>query len=408
MKKVFLGTVLGLAMVGCGVQTTPVVNTDITPDIHSIVAENALMPLATEGANLLSNGGFENGLSAWAGCDAGVLSQSTDAYSGNEAARVTNNCFFQSINVVPGTQYTLSCYIKEIVDSGWTGMGFNFTDIEWKLVGPEISVEAASNGYSVYNITREAPATATYGSMWVFSSGLANVDSCEIVEGGATNPTPVAPVTPTPVTPEPEMPADPEPVTTEPVDPVDSKPVTSEPEMPVDSEPEMPTDSEMPEGAMSITDIAIDAGLNKLVAALKATGLDQVLAQDKVGPFTVFAPTDEAFDAILAALGISFEELTSNFELTKQILLYHVILDELSLETLEEAQAAHDTRFETMSFLEDIDFGVFDGVLYLDDLSGRKIASVQSDVVGSNGIVHVIDSVLLPPSVQETLNISKY
>jgi len=131
--------------------------------------------------------------------------------------------------------------------------------------------------------------------------------------------------------------------------------------------------------------------------------LDSVLAQDAGGPYTVFAPTDAAFDTLLASLNLTFEELASNPQLVKEILLYHVIADELSLETFTEVQAEGDTRFETLQNEEDVDFGVFDGILYLDDLSGRKISASLTDVVASNGIVHVIDSVLLPPSVQDAL-----
>lgn len=392
MKKVILGAILSFAIVGCG--TTPVINTDVTPDIqtsdiHSIVASKALTPLATYNSNLLTNGGFEDDLNGWAGCDTGVISNSSDSHSGHNAATVANNCFFQSVNVEPGKQYTLSCYIKETQDSGWTGMGFNFTDINWNIIGSEVSVEADAVDYKISNISREAPAHATYATMWVFSSGMANVDTCEIVEGGLTTPMPVEPDMP-----EDEMPAEEMPVT----ELTPEAPAHVEPEMPAD---EMPVETDAPVLGTSITDVAIEAGLTKLVAALKATGLDSVLAQDKEGPFTVFAPTDEAFDSILATLGITFEELAADAELLKQILLYHVILDELSLEILEEAQAEHDTRVETMSFLEDIDFGIFDGILYLDDLSGRTITGLTTDVGASNGIVHVIDTVLLPPSIQE-------
>ncbi len=426
MKKVLLGAIFALTMVGCGVQTTPTINTNVTPDIQSIVASHNLKPLATTSSNLLTNGDFEDGITAWTGCDVGVANKSSDSQTGDGAISVDNNCFFQSVNIEVGKSYTLSCQVKETIDSGWTGMGFNFTDVDWAIVAEEVSTEVLADDYTLYGITRQAPETATYGTVWVFSSGSASVDNCSIVEGSVVTPpapvlppapamptpvTPVAPLPPmpieptlpTPVTPAPAIPTPVTPVAPLPLPPMPVEPTLPAPVTPVTPVTPMPVEPISPVAPNSITDIAIGAGLSKLVAALKLTSLDAILAETAGGPYTVFAPTDAAFDSLLASLNITFEELAADADLVKEILLYHVIADELSLETLVDAQAMGDTRFETLQDAEDVDFGVFDGILYLGDLSGRKIVASATDVMASNGIVHVIDSVLLPPSVQDGL-----
>ena len=393
MKKILLGAILSVAMVGCGTQGTPLANTAAAPDMQSILATHTLKPITTNGSNLLGNGNFEDGLSAWTACGDGALSISGDAQAGRNAAKLSD-CIFQSAKVEVGEKYTLSCYVKETVNSGWTGIGFNFENTDWEIVNEQLSVEVTADNYTKYSISRRAPATAAYAAMWAYSDGTAMIDSCELVEGdGTTTPVAPTPASPTPVGPTPVgtiTPMPPAPVTPiNPMYPMNPAPVIPAPVVPVASN--------------SIADIAVSAGLSKLVAALQLTNLDAVLADASGGPYTVFAPTDAAFDTLLDTLGITFEELAADADLVKEILLYHVIAYELNLETLSDAQAMGDTRFETLQAAEDIDFGVFGSTLYLDDRSGRKVTALQTDVMASNGVVHVIDSVLLPPSVQSAV-----
>ena len=78
------------------------------------------------------------------------------------------------------------------------------------------------------------------------------------------------------------------------------------------------------EAKSDIVDTAVDAGkFSTLVAAVKAAGLAETLKGD--GPFTVFAPTDAAFQAALEALGVSAEDLLGNTALLNDVLLYHVV-----------------------------------------------------------------------------------
>ena len=122
---------------------------------------------------------------------------------------------------------------------------------------------------------------------------------------------------------------------------------------------------------------------DSLVAALAHAGLvDDLQAQ---GPFTVFAPTDDAF----AAAGIdltTFDTDEENATLV-DILLYHVVSGSV------EAAQVTDGMTATMLNGDDATFSVADGVVMIDD------ATVTSaDVMASNGIIHVIDKVLMPPA----------
>jgi len=86
----------------------------------------------------------------------------------------------------------------------------------------------------------------------------------------------------------------------------------------------------MPASAQDGTIVDVAAGnedFSTLVAAVQAANLVETLSSE--GPFTVFAPTDEAFAAALDALGITAEDLLSNTDLLTQILVYHVVSGEL-------------------------------------------------------------------------------
>ncbi len=135
-----------------------------------------------------------------------------------------------------------------------------------------------------------------------------------------------------------------------------------------------------------IVDTAVSAGsFQTLAAALGAADLVDTLKGD--GPFTVFAPTDEAF-AKLPAGTIESLLKPENKDQLVDILTYHVVAAEVPAEvalTLDEAGALNgDTIALTRR----------DGDLFLND---SKV--IKTDINTSNGIIHVIDTVLLPPSM---------
>ena len=123
-----------------------------------------------------------------------------------------------------------------------------------------------------------------------------------------------------------------------------------------------------------IVDTAVSAGsFNTLVQAVQAAGLVDTLKGD--GPFTVFAPTDEAFAKLPAG---TLESLLADKEKLAAVLKYHVVPGKL------DAQAV-----TSMSSLETAE----GTALPVGDI---KIA--QTDIMTSNGIIHVIDEVLIPAS----------
>jgi len=135
----------------------------------------------------------------------------------------------------------------------------------------------------------------------------------------------------------------------------------------------------------TIVDVAVEAGsFTTLVAALQATGLDATLA-DTTAQFTVFAPTDEAF----AKLGQeTIDALLADTETLSNILLYHVIADQV----VDAATALSlDGSSVEMANGSSVTLSVVDGELFIND---SKV--IATDILASNGIIHVIDTVLSP------------
>ncbi|QPH54307.1 fasciclin domain-containing protein [Pontivivens ytuae] len=134
-----------------------------------------------------------------------------------------------------------------------------------------------------------------------------------------------------------------------------------------------------------IVDTAVAAGsFETLVAAVQAAGLVDVLKGD--GPFTVFAPTDAAFAALPEGTVESLL-LEENRDQLVEILTYHVIPGEvMSSDIAGTDVAAVTVQGEAISVS-----GLGSGVTVN---SGANV--VQADVEASNGVIHVIDSVLLP------------
>ena len=157
------------------------------------------------------------------------------------------------------------------------------------------------------------------------------------------------------------------------------------------SDDEMTDDGmvEEDEGPGTIVDVAVGAGsFETLVAAVTEAGLVETLSGD--GPFTVFAPTDDAFAAALDALGLTAEELLADTDTVTSILTYHGLLGSVSA---EEAIALDGQSVATINGAE-ITISVVDGAVVIND----SATVIQADVLASNGVIHVIDAVLLPPA----------
>ena len=127
--------------------------------------------------------------------------------------------------------------------------------------------------------------------------------------------------------------------------------------------------------------------LSTLVAAVGAAGLTETLAGP--GPFTVFAPDNGAFEALPAGTVDTLLEPANRDQLTS-ILTYHVVPGALT--------AADLTNGATLTTVEGgtLTVGVSGGTVTVTDAGGNAATVTQADVLQSNGVVHVIDTVLMP------------
>lgn len=134
--------------------------------------------------------------------------------------------------------------------------------------------------------------------------------------------------------------------------------------------------------APSIVDIALgDPSFSMLVMLLQKA--DLVSALQGEGPFTVFAPTNDAFNALLTTLNITPEELMAQPDLAK-VLLYHVVSGKVLSTDLSNGLMALTLNGNELAF------DLTDGVKV------NQASVVLADVNASNGVVHVIDNVLVP------------
>jgi uncharacterized surface protein with fasciclin (FAS1) repeats len=136
----------------------------------------------------------------------------------------------------------------------------------------------------------------------------------------------------------------------------------------------------------SVVEIAAgNADFSTLVAAVKAAGLVDTLSGK--GPFTVFAPTNAAFDKIDKG---TLESLLKpeNKDKLAAILTYHVVAGKV--------MAADAVKLDKAKTVQGSDFAISlkDGSVFLNGNS--KV--VKTDIVGSNGVIHVIDTVIMPPA----------
>lgn len=135
----------------------------------------------------------------------------------------------------------------------------------------------------------------------------------------------------------------------------------------------------------TIVDIAVEDGrFNTLVAAVTAAELAETLSGE--GPFTVFAPTDDAFAALPEGTLDSLLLPESKQALT-DILLYHVVSGKVMAADVVGLESAPTVLGQ------DIAITVSDGNVFLND----TIQVIITDIEASNGVIHVIDAVLLPP-----------
>ncbi len=140
-----------------------------------------------------------------------------------------------------------------------------------------------------------------------------------------------------------------------------------------------------------LTTLQNDGRFTVLLAAIDAAGLTDTL--NGGGPFTLLAPTDDAFAAAFSTLGITQDQALAERNILNQILLYHVIPGRYYLRQLTSGPTL-GTLLPNQSVTFNLDSGVF-------TVQGANIS--DADYLASNGVVHVIDSVMIPPAVQALL-----
>lgn len=134
----------------------------------------------------------------------------------------------------------------------------------------------------------------------------------------------------------------------------------------------------------NIVELASDnENLSTLVAAVQAAELVETLSGE--GPFTVFAPTNEAFEALPDGTLESLLE-PENRDMLVDILTYHVVSGEVMSGDLSDGMMAETVQGSQISV------SISDGNVSINDAN-----VVTADVEASNGVVHVIDSVIMPP-----------
>lgn len=139
-----------------------------------------------------------------------------------------------------------------------------------------------------------------------------------------------------------------------------------------------------PAQAKDIVDTAVAGKFNTLVAAVKAAGLVDTLKGK--GPFTVFAPTDEAFAKLPKG---TVEDLLKpeNKDKLVAILTYHVVPGSVKAAAVKDGLKAKTVQGQEVSF----------------KISGKDVMIdnakiIKTDIETSNGVIHVIDTVILPPA----------
>jgi uncharacterized surface protein with fasciclin (FAS1) repeats len=144
-----------------------------------------------------------------------------------------------------------------------------------------------------------------------------------------------------------------------------------------------------------IVDIAVGSkDHTTLVTAVKAAGLVETLKGK--GPFTLFAPTNAGFGKLPAGTVESLLKAENKATLTK-ILTYHVVAGNLkAADVLGAIKKGNGKAVLKTLQGEDLTATLVDGKVILTDAKGGKSVVTATDLAGSNGVIHVIDSVLMP------------
>ena len=146
---------------------------------------------------------------------------------------------------------------------------------------------------------------------------------------------------------------------------------------------------------MNIVETAVsNDSFSTLVAAVQAADLVDALSSD--GPFTVFAPTNDAFNNLPDGT-LSTLLQPENQETLQSILTYHVVAGQFMAEDVVQAINDNGGQF-TVETLQggELTLKLWEGNVYVKDTSGNKAQIIITDVETSNGVIHAINNVVLP------------
>ena len=145
---------------------------------------------------------------------------------------------------------------------------------------------------------------------------------------------------------------------------------------------------------MNIVETAVsNDSFSTLVAAVQAADLVDALSSD--GPFTVFAPTNDAFNNLPDGT-LSTLLQPENQETLQSILTYHVVAGQFMAEDVVQAINGNGGQF-TVETLQggELTLKLWEGNVYVKDTNGNKAQIIITDVETSNGVIHAIDNVVL-------------
>ncbi|PVW13109.1 fasciclin [Marixanthomonas spongiae] len=137
-----------------------------------------------------------------------------------------------------------------------------------------------------------------------------------------------------------------------------------------------------------------DQNLSTLVDALKQAGLAQTFMEE--GEYTVFAPTNDAFEAVPQATRDDLMKDENKTQL-ENLLKYHVVSGEWKADALKKAINDNDNKYRVTTLQgENIILSIKDGNVMVEDAKGNMATVTGTDVDASNGVVYTIDKVLMP------------
>jgi len=137
----------------------------------------------------------------------------------------------------------------------------------------------------------------------------------------------------------------------------------------------------------NIVETARESGqFSTFVQAIQASGLLERLSDE--GPFTVFAPNDDAFSSIPIE---EFTELIDDKKRLSHVLFYHIVHDRLTAESLRKIE-----------YLQTLEGGELEIVASQDGLKVNDTQVIQADIECTNGIIHVVNAVLMPRMIATT------